>query len=82
MATFSILAIGDPLPGQVALGYDFPVLLDPADIVAHRLGLAHPPGACPMRNIYIVDGAGTIRFKHHLSAIRPEDFRSAWRNLR
>lgn len=77
----SILAIDDPLPGEIARTCGFPVLLDPADVVALRLGQAHPPGACPIRNIYIVNGAGTIRFKHHLSALRPEEFRSAWRQL-
>ncbi len=77
----SILAIDDPLPGQVAPTCGFPILLDPADVVALRLGQAHPPGACPMRNVYIVDGAGTIRFKHHLSAVRPEEFRSICRKL-
>ncbi|MDX6770159.1 MAG: redoxin domain-containing protein [Elusimicrobiota bacterium] len=77
----SILAVDDPLPGQVAPKCGFPVLLDPQDVVAARLGQAHPPGACPMRNVYIVDGAGTIRFKHHLSAIQPEAFRSVLRKL-
>lgn len=77
----SILPIDDPLPGQVAPGCDFPLLLDPQDIVSRRLGQAHPPGACPMRNVYVVDGAGTIRFKHHLSAVRPEEFRSVLRRL-
>lgn len=77
----SILAIDDPLSGQVARTCGFPVLLDPADVVALRLGQPHPPGACPLRNIYIVDGAGIIRFKHHLSAIRPEEFRAALRTL-
>ena len=72
----SILAVDDPLPGQFAPNCGFPVLLDPADIVALRLGQAHPTGACPMRNVYIVDGSGTIRFKHHLSAVRPEEFLS------
>lgn len=75
----SILSLDDPLPKTVALVCGFPILLDPEDVVALRLGQAHPPGACPMRNVYIVDGAGTIRFKHHLSAVRPEEFRSACR---
>ncbi len=77
----SILAVDDPLPGQVARECGFPILLDPDDVVALRLGQKHPPGTCPLRNLYIVDGAGTIRFKHHLSALRPEELRSAWRKL-
>ena len=72
----SILPIEDRLPGSVAARSSFPILLDPDDIVALRLGQEHPPGACPMRNVYVVDGAGTIRFKHHLSAVRPEVFRA------
>lgn len=77
----SILSLEDPLPKTMSLVCGFPILLDPDDVVALRLGQAHPPGACPMRNVYIVDGAGTIRFKHHLSAVRPEEFRAAWRKL-
>jgi hypothetical protein len=77
----SILAVDDPLPGQVAAKCGFPILLDPEDVVALRLGQAHPPGACPLRNIYIVDESGTILFKHHLSAIQPEEFRAACKRL-
>lgn len=77
----SILAFDDPLPGLVAPKCGFPILLDTEDVVALRLGQEHPPGACPMRNLYIVDGAGTIRFRHHLSAVRPEEFRAVWRGL-
>lgn len=77
----SILAIDDPLPERFAPKCGFPILLDPEDVVAIRLGQSHPPGACPMRNVYIVDGAGTIRFKHHLSAVREEEFRAVWRKL-
>lgn len=75
----SILAVDDPLPQRVARTCGFPVLLDPADIVASVLGQPHPPGSCPLRNIYIVDGGGTIILKHHLSAMRPEALRSALR---
>lgn len=73
----SILDIADPLPSQVARGCAFPILLDPQDVVAKRLGQIHPPGACPLRNLYVVDGAGRIRYKHHLSAVRPDEFRAA-----
>ncbi|MBI2384675.1 MAG: TlpA family protein disulfide reductase [Elusimicrobia bacterium] len=77
----SLLDLDDPLPMTVSLVCGFPILLDPDDVVARRLGQTHPPGACPLRNIYIVDGAGTIRFKHHLSAVKPEEFRAVWRKL-
>ncbi|MBI5631299.1 MAG: TlpA family protein disulfide reductase [Elusimicrobia bacterium] len=73
----SILDINDPLPPKVARNCGFPILLDPDDIVARRLGQTHPPGTCPLRNLYVVDGAGRIRFKHHLSAVRPAEFRAA-----
>lgn len=78
----SILPMEDPLPREVAPRCGFPVLLDPEDVVTRRLGQAHPPGACPLRNVYIVDGKGTILFKHHLSALKPEAFRRACRELR
>lgn len=77
----SILPVDDPLPREAAPGCGFPILLDPEDVVARRLGQAHPPGACPMRNLYIVDGTGKILFKHHLSALRPEAFRRVCRGL-
>ena len=77
----SILAIDDPLPGQVAPKCGFPILLDPENVVELRLGQPHPAGACPLRNFYIVDGGGTIRFKHHLSALRPDEFRSVWKKM-
>lgn len=77
----SILSIDDPLPGQVAPSCGFPILLDPEDVVTKKLGQAHPPGTCPLRNLYIVDGAGRILFRHHLSALKPDAFRAAWRAL-
>ncbi|MDE2293646.1 MAG: redoxin domain-containing protein [Elusimicrobia bacterium] len=77
----SILPLSDPLPARVGPSLEFPVLLDPDDVVSRRLGLAHPPGACPMRNLYLLDGKGTILFEHHLSALRPEAFHAAWRGL-
>lgn len=77
----SILAIDDPLPMRLAPDCGFPILLDPEDIVERKLGQTHPPGACPLRNLYVVDGAGTIRFKHHLSAVRPEELRRVLREF-
>ncbi|MDE2489778.1 MAG: TlpA family protein disulfide reductase [Elusimicrobia bacterium] len=75
----SILPVDDPLPARVVPDCGFPILLDPEDVVGRRLGQTHPPGACPMRNLYLLDGTGRILFKHHLSALRPEAFRAAWR---
>lgn len=77
----SILPVDDPKPLAAARAWPFPVLLDPEDIVARRLGLAHPPGACPLHNFFVVDAEGTILLKHHLSALGPERFRAAWREL-
>jgi peroxiredoxin len=77
----SILGPADPLAARVADGCGFPILLDPEDIVERRLGQVHPPGTCPIRNLYIVNGAGRIRYKHHLSAVRPEEFRGALKAL-
>lgn len=77
----SILPVDDPLPREVAPGCIFPILLDPEDVVALRLGQTHPQGTCPMRNLYILDGTGKILFKHHLSALRPEAFQQACREL-
>lgn len=77
----SILPVDDPLPRKVAPDCGFPILLDPEDVVARKLGQTHPPGACPMRNMYILDGVGTILFKHHLSAVHPDSFRQVCREL-
>ncbi|MBI4348659.1 MAG: redoxin domain-containing protein [Elusimicrobia bacterium] len=77
----SILAADDPLARREAPGCGFPVLVDPDDIVAHELGLSHPPGTCPLHNLFILDADGRILLKRHLSAIAPEEFREAWRGL-
>ena len=77
----SILPVDHPLPIEIAPSCGFPILLDPEDVVGLRLGQTHPAGTCPMRNLYIVDGVGRILFKHHLSALKPEAFRAAWRAL-
>lgn len=77
----SLLPVDDPLAWEVARTARFPILLDPDDVVTTRLGLAHPPATCPLRNLYIVDGAGKVRFRHHLSAVAPDEFRSTWRSL-
>ncbi len=73
----SILPVNDPLPREVSSRCGFPILLDPEDVVARRLGQAHPAGTCPMHNLYILNGSGKILFRHHLSALRPEAFRQA-----
>lgn len=77
----SILPVDDPLTREVSPNCGFPILLDPEDVVSRRLGQAHPAGACPMRNLYILDGAGRILYKHHLSALKPEAFREVCRSL-
>lgn len=77
----SILAMEDPLPAATAPLCRFPVLLDPEDVVGKDLGLAHPPGACPIHNLFVLDGSGRIEFKHHLSALPPERFRATVRGL-
>ncbi|MBI2385330.1 MAG: TlpA family protein disulfide reductase [Elusimicrobia bacterium] len=83
---FRILAIsllGDDrtLPAQVSARCGFPILLDPEDIVARKLGLAHPPRTCPLHNLFILDRDRRIVFRHHLSALKPEAFRTLWRGL-
>jgi peroxiredoxin len=81
---FRVLAVsllGDDLtlPRQVSGQCGFPILLDPADIVGHELGLPHPPQTCPLHNLFILDEHGRIVFRHHLSALKPEAFRALWR---
>lgn len=71
----SILAPEDPLPAATAPQCRFPVLLDPQDVVGKDLGLAHPPGTCPIHNFFLVEADGGILFKHHLSALSPDRFR-------
>lgn len=77
----SILDKDDPLPGQIGPSCSFPILLDPEDIVGRRLGLPHPPKACPFHNFFVVSRSGEIEFRHHLSAIAPNDFESLWGRL-
>ncbi|TPW21680.1 MAG: hypothetical protein FD126_447 [Elusimicrobia bacterium] len=77
----SILPVDDPRPLAAAATAGFPVLLDPEDVVGRRLGLAHPPGACPLHNFFVVDAAGRILLKHHLSAFGPGKLRAAWQGL-
>ncbi len=76
----SLLPCGEALP-EAAVRAGFPMLLDPEDVVERRLGLDHPPGACPFHNLFIVDRRGRIVFRHHLSALKPETFRSLWEGL-
>ncbi len=75
----SLLGADPSLPREVSARCGFPILLDPEDIVAHELGLAHPPGTCPIHNLFILDPEGRIVFRHHLSALKPEAFRAVWR---
>ena len=80
---FRILAVsllGDDatLPRQAAALCGFPFLMDPEDIVDHKLGLRHPPQTCPLHNLFILDKDGRVVFRHHLSALKPEAFRALW----
>ena len=59
----------------------FPLLLDPGDWVGKVLGLPHPVGACPLYNLLVLDTAGVIRFKSHLSAIGDEALLDALRSV-
>lgn len=74
----SILAFENPLPREFARSCSFPILLDPDDVVSRCLGLAHPPGTCPLHNLYVLDASQRVVFRHHLSAVDPERFRAVW----
>lgn len=76
----SLLGDERELPRRVAEEGGFPVLLDPLDIVARDFGMQHPPGACPLHNLYILDEKRRVVFRHHLSALAPEAFRALWRS--
>lgn len=75
----SLLGADETLPRRVSALCGFPILIDPDDIVGNRLGLPHPPGTCPLHNLFILDQRRGILFRHHLSALKPEAFRAAWR---
>lgn len=75
----SLLGEDQTLPRQVSSSCGFPILLDPRDIVAHELGLEHPPQTCPLKNLFILDPDGRIALRHHLSALKPDEFRALWR---
>ncbi|MBI4375098.1 MAG: TlpA family protein disulfide reductase [Elusimicrobia bacterium] len=77
----SILKFDNPLPREIASICSFPVLLDPKDIVANKLGLEHPPATCPIHNLFILGPQGRILYKRHLSALGPEAFCTVWRGL-
>lgn len=77
----SILGEDESLPRKCARSCGFPFLLDPHDIVGGRLGLPHPPGACPLHNLFFVAPSGRILFRRHLSAMTPKEFRGVWRRL-
>ena len=77
----SILPPYDPLPLEYGKTAPFPVLLDPEDVVGRQLGLEHPPGTCPLHNLYILDRGRRVVFRHHLSAVDPQALRRVWRDL-
>lgn len=60
---------------------DFPLLLDPEDWIGKVLGFEHPPGACPLYNLLILDQTGRISLRHHLSAIKDADFLAALKRV-
>jgi peroxiredoxin len=72
----SLLGAEAALPRQVSEQCGFPILMDPEDIVASKLGLTHPPQTCPLHNLFILDQDRRIVFRHHLSALKPEAFRA------
>ena len=79
----SILENDETLPRSVAPQQcGFPILLGPEDLVGKKLGLTHPPGACPLTNLFILDKQGRVIFRHHFSAVDPYSFRNAWRGER
>lgn len=80
VAAVSLLGEERELPRRVSGEGEFPVLLDPGDIVARDLGLPHPAGSCPLHNLYILDKDRRVLFRHHLSALAPEAFRALWRS--
>lgn len=77
----SILPADDPLPLEYGKTAPFPLLLDPEDVVGRRLGLEHPPGTCPLHNLFILDRERRVLFRHHLSAVAPEALRRVWQDL-
>lgn len=60
---------------------DFPLLFDPDDWIGKVLKFEHPPGACPLYNLLILDHSGRITLKHHLSAIKDDKFLEAIRKV-
>lgn len=81
---FSVAAVSllsEPETRRLAGPWEFPILLDPEDVVAKRLRLPHPPATCPLNNLFFLDKTGRIVFRHHLSALKPDEFRSKWRGF-
>lgn len=73
----SVLGEERRLPEKAQALCGFPILLDPDDFTARRLGLEHPPAACPLRNLFVLDGSLRIVFQHHLSALDPAKLSAA-----
>lgn len=65
----SVLGAERELPEKAQERCGFPILLDPKDFTARRLGLEHPPKACPLRNLFVLDAELRVVFQHHLSAL-------------
>lgn len=77
----SLLGPDTDLPRQAAARCGFPILIDPEDLAAKRLGLFHAPNACPFHNLFILDRRGRVLHRHHLSALGADGFRRLWSGL-
>lgn len=77
---YAVSLLGNDLkwPRECASQASFPFLIDPDDLVGREMGLSHPPGTCPLQNFFILDRQGRILFRHHLSALSPDQFRKTW----
>lgn len=56
---------------KVAPKLRFPLLLDPEDVVQRVLGIPHPPGSCPLHNLYLLAPGRAVLWRGHLSAMKP-----------
>lgn len=58
---------------RLAPSFKFPILLDPKDVVQNVLKIPHPPGACPLHNLYLVAPGRSVLLRGHLSAMKAAD---------
>lgn len=75
-ASLRVLAVNileeEETASRLAPSFKFPILLDPEDIVQSVLKIPHPPGACPLHNLYVVAPGRNVLLRGHLSAMKPE----------